>query len=34
MSGTVSAWVFYILLFTAAGLVGMKLQNIYKERGK
>jgi len=34
MSGTVLAWVFYILLFTAAGLVGMKLQNIYNERGK
>jgi hypothetical protein len=34
MSGTVLAWVFYILLFAASGFVGMKLQNIYNERGK
>jgi hypothetical protein len=34
MSGTVLAWTFYILLFSAAGFVGMKLQNIYNERGK
>jgi len=34
MSGTVLAWVFYILLFAAAGFVGIKLQSIYNERGK
>ena len=34
MSGTILAWAFYIVLFAAAGFVGVKLQQIYNERGK
>lgn len=32
--GTYLAWAFYIALFAAAGVVGIKLQKIYNERGK
>lgn len=32
--GTYLAWAFYIALFAAAGVVGVKLQQIYNERGK
>jgi hypothetical protein len=32
--GTYLAWAFYIALFAASGYVGVKLQNIYNERGK
>jgi F0F1-type ATP synthase membrane subunit b/b' len=33
-NGTSILWAFFILLFTVSYFVGVKLQNIYKERGK
>ncbi len=34
LSGTTQLWLFYILLMGASYYIGVKLQNIYKQRGK
>ncbi len=34
MTGTIQLWVFFIVLLGLSYYVGVKLQDIYKERGK